>query len=74
MTCNQARDFIASNGAVVMTTGPHTFERFVAHAGYCMWDEYAARAWAPTRDASQCLIGYYCRYRESDDDFFFFFN
>jgi hypothetical protein len=74
MTCDQARNFVASHGAVVMTTGRFTFERFVAHAGYCMWDEYAAREWAPTRDASQCLVGYACRYRPSEDDFFFFFN
>jgi hypothetical protein len=75
MTCNQARNFVASHGAVVMSTGPFTFERFVAHAGHCMWDEYAARVWAPTRDASQCRVGYACRYRPSeDDDFFFFFN
>jgi len=74
MTCSQARNFVESRGAVVMTTGRFTFERFVAHAGHCMWDEYADWAWAPTRDDPQCRVGYFCRYRSPDDDFFFFFR
>jgi hypothetical protein len=63
MTCDQARGFVAAHGAVVLTTGPHTFERFVVHSGFCEWDEYADPAWAPTRDTHQCPVGYVCKYR-----------
>ena len=63
MTCDQARGIVASQGAVVLRTGQFTFERFVAYEGYCMFDEYADWAWAPTRDVPQCPVGYVCKYR-----------
>ena len=63
MTCDQARRTVASQGAVVMSTGRFTFERFVAHWGFCNFDEYADLTAAPTRDAPRCPVGYVCRYR-----------
>jgi hypothetical protein len=63
MTCGQARGLVATQGAIVLTTGRHTFDRFVADAGFCEWDEYADWAYAPTRDTPQCPVGYTCRYR-----------
>jgi hypothetical protein len=63
MTCAEAASLVAAEGAIVLTTGRHTFDRFVAHPGYCMLGEYADVGWAPTADALQCTIGYVCRYR-----------
>jgi hypothetical protein len=63
MSCDQAGALVASHGAVVLTTGRHTFERFVRSPGYCALGEYAETGWAPTRDASQCVLGYVCRTR-----------
>jgi hypothetical protein len=51
---------VASHGAVVMSTGRHTYERFVASPGYCLFGEYAYTAWAPTRDSRSCRLGYRC--------------
>jgi hypothetical protein len=60
MSCAQVRSVVASQGAIVMSTGRHTFERLVASPGYCEFGEYALNAWVPTRDARSCQVGYRC--------------
>ena len=67
MTCDQARALIDERGAVVLTTGRHTYDRYVAHNGYCMHLEVATPISIVTRDTDQCLV-YHCRAR-SDDGF-----
>jgi hypothetical protein len=56
MTCAQARGLVAVRGAVVLSTSRTTYDRFVAHGGFCQPDEWAAPAWVPTRDTPQCPI------------------
>ena len=73
MTCAQARGFVASSGGVVMSTGQHTFQRFVASPGYCALGEHAETGWAPTLDARRCRVGYYCELGtpfQDDDEWF----
>ena len=60
MTCHQAQRFVASRGAVVMSTGQHTYDRFVVSGGYCEVAEWAVSATAPTKDARHCPLGYTC--------------
>ena len=60
MTCRGAQSLLASKGAVVMTTGAHTYERFVAIVGYCMTAEWGYAATAPTKDMPSCPLGYAC--------------
>lgn len=60
MTCHQAQIMVASRGAVVMSTGKHTYDRFVASAGYCEVAEWAVWATAPTKDTRACPVGYTC--------------
>lgn len=60
MTCNQAQRYLASRGAVVMSTGEHTYNRFVVSGGYCEVAEWAESATAPTKDARNCPLGYTC--------------
>jgi hypothetical protein len=60
MTCRQAQNLVARQGAVVMTTGAHTYARFVVDAGYCEVAEWAELAGAPTKDARYCPLGYVC--------------
>ena len=52
---------VAEQGAVVLTTGDHTYDRFVAHGGFCLPGEAPLRAFAPAADASKCPVGYLCR-------------
>jgi hypothetical protein len=61
MTCVQAQSFIQARHAVVMATGPLTYDRFVSEDILCRPDAYAAPAFEPTRDNRQCMIGYYCK-------------
>ena len=60
MSCRQATSLVASRGAVVLSTGRYTYDRFVASPGYCFAGEWGEPAWAPTRDGS-CRLGYICR-------------
>jgi hypothetical protein len=70
MTCEGAQQFVRQNGAVVMTTGQHTYERIVSNQGYCDFDEMTWLMIAPTSDNPRCRVGYYCRPRLDDyDDF-----
>ena len=61
MSCGQAGALVASQGAVVMSTGTHTYDRFVATPGLCMLAEYAYDGYAPTQDVRSCRIGFVCR-------------
>ena len=60
MTCGQAAGLVASHGAVVLSTGRHTYDRFVAAPGFCALGEYADPAWAPTA-SGRCRLGFICR-------------
>ena len=61
MTCRQAQNLVASRGAVVMSTGAHTYERFVVSGRYCEVAEWAYSASAPTKDTRACPLGYTCK-------------
>lgn len=61
MTCRQAQTLLGSQGAVVMSTGQHTYERFVISGRFCEVAEWAYTAYAPTKDARNCPLGYVCK-------------
>ena len=69
MTCEQPRAMVRQQGAVVMSTGRYTYQRFVAHQGYCDYWETTRSAWTATRDNPKCRIGYICEQRMNDDGF-----
>ena len=60
MTCEQVQTMIASRGAVVLTTGQHTYDRYVAYGRYCSMGEVALQETVRTRDTNQCVV-YACR-------------
>ena len=68
MSCGQARGVVASQGAVVLGTGGHTYDRFVNSRYFCEINETIEPVWVPTADTPQCPIGYRCR--DADFDFF----
>ncbi|WP_254170632.1 hypothetical protein [Roseibium polysiphoniae] len=62
MTCAQAQALVTQRGEVVMTTGPNTFERFIADARFCYSrTPLTAPAFAPTKDNQKCDVGKRCR-------------
>ena len=69
MTCAQATGLVARAGGVVLGTGGYTYDRFVAHRGFCEVTEVTKRAFRPTRDNPACLVGYTC-IEPGRDDFF----
>ena len=61
MSCGQAESLVASAGGIVLGTGGFTYDRFVAHRGFCLRTESDEPAWVPTADTPQCFVGYRCR-------------
>jgi hypothetical protein len=73
MNCRQAQAVVARAGGIVLSTGAHTYDRFVVSDRYCLPGEYIYPATAPTRDTRQCPVGYTCSSIRppwlDDDDF-----
>lgn len=63
MSCAQASAIVRQSGAVVMTTGRFTYDRYVAGQAYCERPYVIHRAWVATADTNQCNIGYTCEQR-----------
>lgn len=56
MDCDQVQEMIHTRGAVVLTTGQHTYDRYVADGRYCSMGEVALYQTIRTRDTSQCVV------------------
>lgn len=61
ISCAQARGLVAARGAIVLSTGQFTYDRYVAHVGFCQRDETTVPAYERTADNPQCFIGSRCR-------------
>jgi hypothetical protein len=61
LSCQQAASLVAAQGAVVLGTGPYTYERIVVHRGFCPIEETTAPAWVPTTNDPRCFVGYRCK-------------
>ncbi|MDD7910656.1 MULTISPECIES: hypothetical protein [Pseudovibrio] len=60
MTCQQAKDLVQQKGAIVLSTTAHNYDRYVAHRGYCSFDEVTQPQWVKTKDVEKCRIGSIC--------------
>lgn len=69
MSCGQVQSLIAENGAVVLTTGQYTYDRFVAYGSLCSYPDVATAQRVSTRDTDQCVI-YNCQPDPFEDSFF----
>jgi len=56
MTCGQVQSLINQRGAVVISTGRHTFDRYVANFSFCAHGEFLRREYIPTRDTNRCYV------------------
>lgn len=66
LPCAALRALVERSGAVVLGTGPHTYERFVSDQRFCERSDFMAPAYAPAADMPQCFVAYRCRPRMSD--------
>lgn len=60
MSCGQAKSIVQASGAVVLSTGAHTYAKFVKNHAYCNLNEDLKRAFVPTQDTRRCKIGFRC--------------
>ena len=69
MPCSAVRALVASEGAVVLGTGPHTYDRYVAHQGFFGLDQVTDPAHERSADTLQCFVGYRCvsRFRDTPE-------
>ena len=61
MRCAQAAAIVAARGAVVLSTGGSTYDRFVSDSRYCGFTQTTVPAWVPAIDTPQCFVGYRCK-------------
>ena len=60
MTCRQAQDLVNRSGAIVLSTGKYTYDRYISARGYCDVPYGPDLAYVPTRDNPNCPVGYRC--------------
>ena len=60
MSCGQAQSLVATQGAVVLYSGPYTYDRYVRDSTFCPRPDRTDPAWISTADAAQCFVGYRC--------------
>ena len=68
MSCGEAAATVARAGAIVLTTGEHTYERFVSASTFCLGGEIAEPGIAPSADSERCQVGYICRAADTPSD------
>ncbi|AEV38344.1 hypothetical protein PSE_3840 [Pseudovibrio sp. FO-BEG1] len=60
LTASEAKALVQDKGAIVLSTGPGLYDRYVANASYCATHEETERAYVVTKDSNHSLIGYTC--------------
>lgn len=61
MSCAAAGALVARAGAIVLTTGPISYDRIVRDGGFCALPETTEPAYETTLDNPQCFVGYRCK-------------
>lgn len=56
LDCDSIRALIAERGAVVLTTGQFTYDRYVVDGRYCFSPDVARFSTIPSADTDQCPV------------------
>lgn len=56
MSCADVQAFITAQGAVVMSTGQYTYDRYVANRAQCFPGDIMDNRWVPTADTPECRV------------------
>lgn len=56
LDCQSVQSLIAQRGAVVLTTGQHTYDRYVADRRFCFHPEVPRITTVPSADTDQCPV------------------
>ncbi|MCP4184696.1 MAG: hypothetical protein GY761_15495 [Hyphomicrobiales bacterium] len=60
LSCSQVKSLVRSHRSILLSTGRHTYDRYVVNVAFCPSGDYAKRAYVRTRDRNSCRIGYTC--------------
>ncbi|MBO6508039.1 MAG: hypothetical protein JJ979_06085 [Roseibium sp.] len=66
LTCSQVQSMINQRGAVLLSTGQYTFDRYVSNRNQCQHGEVLYRDTVPTKDNGRCRV------QRCADDFRFY--
>jgi hypothetical protein len=66
MPCAAISALVAARGAIVLGTGPYTYDRYVSNAGACGIGQTTEPAFERSADSAQCFVGYRCRGRANE--------
>ncbi len=66
LSCAQARTLVVQQGAIVLSTDTYLYDRYVNSAQFCPRGQSVKPAWTPTKDSTNCFIGYTCVEAELD--------
>jgi hypothetical protein len=64
LPCATVAGIVQREGAVIVGTGPYTYDRYVRDESVCYANQILKPAWVLSRDQAQCFIGYTCREHE----------
>lgn len=67
MTCSAAAALLETQGVVIFSTGPSTYDRVVRDGGFCSRTETVRPFLGATRDNPQCIVGGLCSQIEGDN-------
>lgn len=67
MSCDALASLVARRGAVVISTSPTTYDRFVRSRNFCQPTEVVEPRWIPAADTRACFVGYSCKEYELED-------
>ncbi len=56
MSCEATKTLVKNSGAVILSTGTHTFDRYVANRFYCDPEQILKWAFVPTSDTHRCRL------------------
>lgn len=60
-SCGQLISLVRSSGAVLLSTGRYTYDKYVANHAYCAINQELKRAYVPSADQRRCKVGYICK-------------
>ncbi|MES0872170.1 hypothetical protein [Pseudovibrio sp. SCP19] len=60
LTASEVKALVQDKGAIVLSTAPGIYDRYVSNGFYCAPHEETQQAYVVTKDSNHSLIGYTC--------------
>lgn len=67
MSCNALVNLVDRRGAIVISTSPTTYDRYVRSRSFCQPTEVTEPRWVRAADTRACFVGYTCKEYELED-------